>query len=87
MLNLILAVLPCYLIGNRKNNKVFVFFHPESSTDDPVPVFVAKPSVVVFTDYSVGHVYEVCFSGFSENIKTYKTKCVYKYDVTCPVLF
>ncbi|KAE8279845.1 Deleted in lung and esophageal cancer protein 1 Deleted in lung cancer protein 1 [Larimichthys crocea] len=29
-----------------------------SSTDDPVPVFVAKPSVVVFTDYSVGHVYE-----------------------------
>uniref|UniRef100_A0A3B4XSA7 Deleted in lung and esophageal cancer protein 1 Ig-like domain-containing protein n=1 Tax=Seriola lalandi dorsalis TaxID=1841481 RepID=A0A3B4XSA7_SERLL len=30
----------------------------QSSTDDPVPVFLAKPSVVVFTDYSVGHVYE-----------------------------
>ncbi|XP_060920517.1 deleted in lung and esophageal cancer protein 1-like, partial [Labrus mixtus] len=30
----------------------------ESSTDDLVPIFLAKPSVVVFTDYSVGHVYE-----------------------------
>ncbi|XP_070842315.1 deleted in lung and esophageal cancer protein 1 [Chaetodon trifascialis] len=30
----------------------------QSSTDDPVPVFLAKPSVVVFTCYSVGHVYE-----------------------------
>ncbi|XP_059183037.1 deleted in lung and esophageal cancer protein 1 [Centropristis striata] len=30
----------------------------QSSTDDPVPVFLAKPSVVVFTEYSVGHVYE-----------------------------
>ncbi|XP_041670632.1 deleted in lung and esophageal cancer protein 1 [Cheilinus undulatus] len=29
-----------------------------SSTDDTAPVFLAKPSVVVFTDYSVGHVYE-----------------------------
>uniref|UniRef100_A0A3B5AQA2 Deleted in lung and esophageal cancer protein 1 Ig-like domain-containing protein n=1 Tax=Stegastes partitus TaxID=144197 RepID=A0A3B5AQA2_9TELE len=27
---------------------------------DPVPIFLAKPSVVVFTDYGVGHVYEVC---------------------------
>ncbi|XP_008295951.1 deleted in lung and esophageal cancer protein 1 [Stegastes partitus] len=25
---------------------------------DPVPIFLAKPSVVVFTDYGVGHVYE-----------------------------
>ncbi|XP_044196282.1 deleted in lung and esophageal cancer protein 1 [Thunnus albacares] len=30
----------------------------QSSSDDPVPVFLAKPSVVFFTDYSVGHVYE-----------------------------
>ncbi|XP_070784344.1 deleted in lung and esophageal cancer protein 1 [Enoplosus armatus] len=30
----------------------------QSSTDDPVPVFLAKPSAVVFTDYSVGRVYE-----------------------------
>ncbi|XP_044032520.1 deleted in lung and esophageal cancer protein 1 isoform X2 [Siniperca chuatsi] len=30
----------------------------QSSADDPVPVFLAKPSVVVFTDYSVGNVYE-----------------------------
>ncbi|XP_070709445.1 deleted in lung and esophageal cancer protein 1 [Pempheris klunzingeri] len=30
----------------------------QSSTDDPVPVFLAKPSVVVFTEYSVGQVYE-----------------------------
>ncbi|XP_040922334.1 deleted in lung and esophageal cancer protein 1 isoform X2 [Toxotes jaculatrix] len=29
-----------------------------SSSDDPVPVFLANPSVLVFTDYSVGHVYE-----------------------------
>ncbi|XP_047468119.1 deleted in lung and esophageal cancer protein 1 isoform X2 [Mugil cephalus] len=28
------------------------------SDDEPVPVFLANPSVVVFTDYSVGHVYE-----------------------------
>uniref|UniRef100_A0A3Q3G0Z0 DLEC1 cilia and flagella associated protein n=1 Tax=Labrus bergylta TaxID=56723 RepID=A0A3Q3G0Z0_9LABR len=28
------------------------------SSDDLVPIFLAKPSVVVFTDYSVGHVYE-----------------------------
>nr|XP_019942854.1 PREDICTED: deleted in lung and esophageal cancer protein 1 [Paralichthys olivaceus] len=30
----------------------------QSSTDNPAPVFVANPSVVLFTDYSVGHVYE-----------------------------
>ncbi|KAM7369872.1 hypothetical protein PAMP_011162 [Pampus punctatissimus] len=30
----------------------------QSSSDDPVPVFLAKPSVLFFTDYSVGHVYE-----------------------------
>ncbi|XP_026216993.1 deleted in lung and esophageal cancer protein 1 [Anabas testudineus] len=30
----------------------------QRSTEDSVPVFLAKPSVVVFTDYSVGHVYE-----------------------------
>ncbi|XP_038584685.1 deleted in lung and esophageal cancer protein 1 [Micropterus salmoides] len=30
----------------------------QSATDDPFPVFLAKPSVVVFSDYSVGHVYE-----------------------------
>ncbi|KAG7224920.1 hypothetical protein INR49_014836 [Caranx melampygus] len=30
----------------------------QSSSDNPVPVFLAIPSVVVFTDYSVGHVYE-----------------------------
>ncbi|KAK2886526.1 deleted in lung and esophageal cancer protein 1 [Channa argus] len=30
----------------------------QSSIDDPVPIFLAQPSVVIFTDYSVGHVYE-----------------------------
>ncbi|XP_069559633.1 deleted in lung and esophageal cancer protein 1 [Brachyistius frenatus] len=30
----------------------------QSPAEDPVPVFLAKPSVVVFTEYSVGHVYE-----------------------------
>ncbi|XP_055364189.1 deleted in lung and esophageal cancer protein 1 isoform X2 [Betta splendens] len=30
----------------------------QSSTEDTVPVFLPKPSVVVFTDYSVGQVYE-----------------------------
>uniref|UniRef100_UPI0037E93989 deleted in lung and esophageal cancer protein 1 n=1 Tax=Semicossyphus pulcher TaxID=241346 RepID=UPI0037E93989 len=29
-----------------------------SSTDDHVPVFLAQPSEVLFTEYSVGHVYE-----------------------------
>uniref|UniRef100_A0AAX7TDT6 Deleted in lung and esophageal cancer protein 1 Ig-like domain-containing protein n=1 Tax=Astatotilapia calliptera TaxID=8154 RepID=A0AAX7TDT6_ASTCA len=32
-----------------------------SCTPFPIPVFLAKPSVVVFTDYSVGNIYEVCF--------------------------
>ncbi|XP_051796597.1 deleted in lung and esophageal cancer protein 1 isoform X2 [Acanthochromis polyacanthus] len=31
---------------------------PQSHAEDSVPIFLAKPSVVVFTDYSVGHVYE-----------------------------
>lgn len=35
---------------------------PESSTESPLPAFLAKPSEVVFTDYSVGHVYEVCLN-------------------------
>uniref|UniRef100_UPI003AAEDB9A deleted in lung and esophageal cancer protein 1 n=1 Tax=Centroberyx gerrardi TaxID=166262 RepID=UPI003AAEDB9A len=30
----------------------------DSPTDEPIPVFVANPSVVFFTGYSVGHVYE-----------------------------
>ncbi|XP_062335007.1 deleted in lung and esophageal cancer protein 1 isoform X2 [Osmerus eperlanus] len=30
----------------------------ESSTDQPVPVFLASPPLVFFTDYRVGHVYE-----------------------------
>ncbi|XP_029979404.1 deleted in lung and esophageal cancer protein 1 isoform X2 [Sphaeramia orbicularis] len=30
----------------------------KSSSQDPIPVFLAKPPVVFFTDYSVGHVYE-----------------------------
>lgn len=40
---------------------LFVVFSSKRSTEDSVPVFLAKPSVVVFTDYSVGHVYEVSF--------------------------
>uniref|UniRef100_A0A3P9M7K9 DLEC1 cilia and flagella associated protein n=1 Tax=Oryzias latipes TaxID=8090 RepID=A0A3P9M7K9_ORYLA len=28
---------------------------------DPPPIFIAKPSVVTFTDYKVGHIYEVSF--------------------------
>ncbi|XP_029384985.1 deleted in lung and esophageal cancer protein 1 isoform X2 [Echeneis naucrates] len=31
----------------------------QRSVDDPVPVFLAQPSVVVFNDYSVGQVYEM----------------------------
>nr|XP_020458002.1 deleted in lung and esophageal cancer protein 1 isoform X2 [Monopterus albus] len=31
----------------------------QSPPDDPVPIFLANPPVVVFTDYSVGHVYEI----------------------------
>ncbi|XP_068588398.1 deleted in lung and esophageal cancer protein 1 [Cebidichthys violaceus] len=30
----------------------------QSSTENPLPAFLAKPSEVVFTDYSVGRVYE-----------------------------
>ncbi|KAM8823094.1 deleted in lung and esophageal cancer protein 1 isoform 2-T2 [Spinachia spinachia] len=30
----------------------------QSSTENPPPAFLAKPSEVLFTDYSVGHVYE-----------------------------
>ncbi|XP_039900319.1 deleted in lung and esophageal cancer protein 1 isoform X2 [Simochromis diagramma] len=30
----------------------------KSPTEEPIPVFLAKPSVVVFTDYSVGNIYE-----------------------------
>lgn len=44
----------------HKTQVVCAFFSPKSATDDPFPVFLAKPSVVVFSDYSVGHVYEVC---------------------------
>lgn len=38
-------------------------FPPDSSTASCVPVFLAKPSVVLFTEYSVGQVYEVRFLG------------------------
>lgn len=31
-----------------------------SSTEDGVPVFIANPPVVVFAEYTVGQVYEVC---------------------------
>ncbi|XP_029935813.1 deleted in lung and esophageal cancer protein 1 [Myripristis murdjan] len=30
----------------------------QSSTDEPIPVFVANPSVIFFTGYTAGHVYE-----------------------------
>lgn len=40
---------------------LFGLFLSKSSSDDSVPVFLANPSVVVFTDYMVGHVYEVSF--------------------------
>ncbi|XP_026147588.1 deleted in lung and esophageal cancer protein 1 [Mastacembelus armatus] len=30
----------------------------QSCTDEPISVFLSNPSVLVFTDYSVGHVYE-----------------------------
>lgn len=62
--------LPVSLTENRWNTQVFVLFLPHSSTDDHVPVFLATPSVVVFTEYSVGHVYEVCFSDLFWTIKT-----------------
>nr|CBN81993.1 Deleted in lung and esophageal cancer protein 1 [Dicentrarchus labrax] len=42
----------------RPRTKVGKGMEQQSSADDPVPVFLAKPSVVVFTDYIVGHVYE-----------------------------
>lgn len=39
----------------------FMLFVLDSSTEAPVPVFLAKPSVVFFSDYIIGQVYEVCF--------------------------
>lgn len=42
-------------------------FHPcQSSSEAPVPVFLAEPAVVVFTDYTVGQLYEVGFRFFYE---------------------
>uniref|UniRef100_A0A673CFH2 DLEC1 cilia and flagella associated protein n=1 Tax=Sphaeramia orbicularis TaxID=375764 RepID=A0A673CFH2_9TELE len=38
----------------RSRTKEWVKEHDQ----DPIPVFLAKPPVVFFTDYSVGHVYE-----------------------------
>lgn len=56
----------CETEQRRQSGVVFVLFLLESSTDAPVPVFLAKPSVLFFNDYSVGHVFEVCFSDLPE---------------------
>lgn len=39
----------------------------KSTTDDPALVFQAKPSVIMFTDYTVGDVYEVCLTVTQQN--------------------
>ena len=36
-------------------------------SDDPVEVFIASPSPVVFTGYEVGQVYEVCIKFMWQN--------------------
>lgn len=42
-------------------------FHPcQSSSEAPAPVFLAEPAAVVFTNYSIGQVYEVGLSFFQE---------------------
>ncbi|XP_028289337.1 deleted in lung and esophageal cancer protein 1 [Parambassis ranga] len=42
----------------QPRNKVKTADGKQSLTDDSVPLFVAEPSVLVFTDYIVGHIYE-----------------------------
>lgn len=50
---------------------MFVLFLHESSTDDePAPIFLANPSPVLFTDYSAGQVYEVCFCASFRAVRT-----------------
>lgn len=40
----------------------------ESPNEYAVPDFLAKPAVVVFADYSVGHVYEVRYTDQAEEL-------------------
>ncbi|XP_062415040.1 deleted in lung and esophageal cancer protein 1 [Pungitius pungitius] len=42
----------------EKKEHVRSVMEKQSSTENPPPAFLAKPSEVLFTDYSVGHVYE-----------------------------
>ncbi|KAF7213824.1 deleted in lung and esophageal cancer protein 1 isoform X2 [Nothobranchius furzeri] len=53
-------------VKNKRSTKV-----SEDQSDDPAPVFIAKPSVIVFTDYIVGHIYESTL----ELINTTSTSC------------
>ncbi|KAM9337193.1 deleted in lung and esophageal cancer protein 1 [Symphorus nematophorus] len=41
-----------------KTEPVTKVMEEQSWSDDPVPIFLATPSVIVFTDYGVGQVYE-----------------------------
>lgn len=58
------AAVSCFYCECTQRSGVILCSYFNSHADEPAPVFLAKPSVVVFTDYSVGHVYEVCFRAF-----------------------
>lgn len=51
--------LPVKVFPPERKVAVSCLSPPDSSTSASVPVFLAKPSVVLFTEYTVGQVYEV----------------------------
>uniref|UniRef100_A0A3P9CWD3 DLEC1 cilia and flagella associated protein n=1 Tax=Maylandia zebra TaxID=106582 RepID=A0A3P9CWD3_9CICH len=53
---------PVFIVNTHNAQvRLCLYSYFESPAEEPIPVFLAKPSVVVFTDYSVGNIYEVCF--------------------------
>lgn len=56
---------PVFIVNTHNAQvRLCLYSYFESPAEEPIPVFLAKPSVVVFTDYSVGNIYEVCFRAF-----------------------
>lgn len=58
------------LLSECCNSRRSVFHPCQSSSEAPVPVFLAEPATVVFTDYTVGQLYEVGFS-FSHDVQSF----------------
>lgn len=61
------SVLPSLRLLSECWNSWMSVIHPcQSSSKAPAPVFLAKPAEVVFTDYTLGQIYEVGFSFLHE---------------------